>query len=64
MLGVLISLNNFLFFNIVDIKLFWNAFNCGKRKLITDYFKKQQWILEGCLGMLFSKHTVNIWLLF
>ena len=64
MLGVLISLNNFLFFDIVDVKLFWNAFNCRKRKLIADYFKKQQRIPEGCLGMLFSKHTANIWLLF
>ena len=47
--GVLISLNNFLFFEIVDVKLFWKvkkgkfddflcihssyAFNCQKRKL-------------------------------
>ena len=25
MLGVLISLNNFLFFDIVDVKLFWKV---------------------------------------
>ena len=62
MLGVLISLNKLLFFDIVDVKLFWNAFNCRKRKLIADYFKKQQRILEGCLGMLFSKSYV--WCLF
>ncbi|KAL0010782.1 hypothetical protein SO802_005890, partial [Lithocarpus litseifolius] len=40
----------------------WNGYR--KRKLIADYFKKQQRILEGCLGMLFSKHAENIWLLF
>ena len=36
----------------------------GKGNWIVDYFKKQQRILEGCLGMLSSKHTANIWLLF
>ena len=36
----------------------------GKGNWIADYFKKQQRILEGCLGMLSSKHTANIWLLF
>ena len=36
----------------------------GKGNWVADYFKKQQRILEGCLGMLSSKHTANIWLLF
>ena len=36
----------------------------GKGNWIADYFKKQQRILEGCLGMLSSKHIANIWLLF
>ena len=80
MLGVLISLNNLLFFDIVDVKLYWKVKNqnlmifnafihlmhliVGKGNLVADYFKKQQRILEGCLGMLSSKHTTNIWLLF
>ena len=29
----------------------------GKGNWIVDYFKKQQRILEGCLGMLSSKHS-------
>ena len=64
MLGVLISSNKFFFFDIVDVKLFRNAFNCRKRKLVVGYFKKQQRILEGYLGMLFSKHIADLWLLF
>ena len=36
----------------------------GKGNWVADYFKKQQRTLEGCLGMLSSKHTANIWLLF
>ena len=80
MLGVLISLNNLLFFDIVDVKLYWKVKNqnlmiftalihlmhliVGKGNWVADYFKKQQRILEGCLGMLFSKHTANIWLQF
>ena len=80
MLGVLISLKNFLFFDIVDVKLLWKVKNqnlmildafihlmhliVGKGNWVADYFKKQQRILEGCLGMLSSKHTANIWLLF
>ena len=78
--GVLISLTNFLFFDIVDVKLFWKVKNqnlmifdafihlmhliVGKGNWVANYFKKQQRILEGCLGMLSSKHTANIWLLF
>ena len=36
----------------------------GKGNWVADYFKKQQRILEGCLGMLSSKHIANIWMLF
>ena len=77
---VLISLNNFLFYVIVDVKLLWKVKNqnlmifdafihlmhliVGKGNRVADYFKKQQRILKGCLGMLSSKHTANIWLLF
>ena len=80
MLGVLISLNNLLFFDIVDVKLYWKVKNqnlmiftalihlmhliVGKGNWVADYFKKQQRILEGCLGMLSFKHIANIWLLF
>ena len=80
MLGVLISLNNLLFFDIVDVKLYWKVKNqnlmifnafihlmhliAGKRNWVADYFKKQQRMLEDCLGMLSSKHIANIWFLF
>ncbi|KAK7854605.1 hypothetical protein CFP56_031462 [Quercus suber] len=36
----------------------------GKGNWVADYFKKQQRILEGCLGMRSFKHTANMWLLF
>ena len=36
----------------------------GKGNWVANYFKKQQRTLEGCLGMLSSKQTANIWLLF
>ena len=80
MLGVLISLNNFLCFDMVDVKLFWKVKHqnliifdalihlmhliLGKGNWVAYYFKKEERVLEGCLGMLSSKHTTNIWLLF
>ena len=67
-----------LFSDMVDVKLFWKVKNqnlmisdafihlmhliVGKGNWVANYFKKQQRILEGFLGMLSSKHTANIWL--